>query len=40
MPEGLEKELSKQDLADLFAYLTVNDPPHKQCQAMSPPRFP
>jgi putative heme-binding domain-containing protein len=27
MPEGLEKELSKQDLADLIAYLTAQRPP-------------
>ncbi len=27
MPEGLEKELSKQDLADVIAYLTAAKPP-------------
>jgi putative heme-binding domain-containing protein len=26
MPEGLEKELSKQDVADLIAYLTTQVP--------------
>jgi putative membrane-bound dehydrogenase-like protein len=29
MPEGLEKELSKQDVADLIAYLTAQTPPPK-----------
>jgi putative membrane-bound dehydrogenase-like protein len=29
MPEGLEKELSKQDVADLIAYLTAQGPPPK-----------
>jgi len=30
MPEGLEKELSKQDVADLIAYLTAREPPAKR----------
>jgi putative membrane-bound dehydrogenase-like protein len=30
MPEGLEKELSKQDVADLIAYLTAQAPPSKR----------
>ena len=36
MPEGLEKDISKQDAADLFAYLTANDPPHKKLQGNDP----
>ena len=27
MPEGLEKDLTPRDLADLVAYLTVTGPP-------------
>ncbi len=30
MPEGLEKELTKQDIADVIAYLTKLPPPPKQ----------
>jgi putative heme-binding domain-containing protein len=30
MPEGLEKELNKQDIADLIAYLTKSSPPPKR----------
>jgi putative membrane-bound dehydrogenase-like protein len=29
MPDGLEKDLPPQDAADLLAYLTAADPPHK-----------
>jgi putative membrane-bound dehydrogenase-like protein len=29
MPEGLEKDINKQEMADLIAYLTANAPPHK-----------
>ena len=36
MPEGLEKEVSKQDAADLVAYLTAADPPHKKIAGNSP----
>jgi putative heme-binding domain-containing protein len=36
MPEGLEKEVSKQDAADLLAYLTANEPPHKQLAGNAP----
>ena len=36
MPEGLEKDVSKQDIADLFAYLTANDPPHKKLAGNDP----
>jgi putative heme-binding domain-containing protein len=30
MPEGLEKELTKQDVADLIAYLTAQAPPKRK----------
>ncbi len=36
MPEGLEKEITRQDAADLFAYLTANDPPHKKLPGNNP----
>jgi putative heme-binding domain-containing protein len=36
MPEGLEKDVSKQDAADLIAYLTATDPPHKTLAGNSP----
>ena len=36
MPEGLEKELTKQGVADLFAYLTANEPPHKKLEGNDP----
>jgi putative membrane-bound dehydrogenase-like protein len=36
MPEGLEKDLSKQDLADVIAYLTANSPPPKQLAGNTP----
>jgi hypothetical protein len=36
MPEGLEKEVSKQDAANLIAYLTATDPPHKKLPGNSP----
>lgn len=36
MPEGLEKDVSKQDAADLIAYLTANDPPHKRLVGNEP----
>jgi putative membrane-bound dehydrogenase-like protein len=36
MPEGLEKDLSKQDLADLIAYLTSNGPPRKELPGNKP----
>jgi putative heme-binding domain-containing protein len=36
MPEGLEKELSKQDLADLIAYLTDQGPPPKRLPGNDP----
>jgi putative heme-binding domain-containing protein len=36
MPEGLEKELSKPDLADLIAYLTANGPPPKRVPGNEP----
>jgi putative membrane-bound dehydrogenase-like protein len=36
MPEGLEKELTKQDLADLIAYLTVQDAPPKRFPGNEP----
>jgi putative membrane-bound dehydrogenase-like protein len=36
MPEGLEKELTKQDLADVIAYLTAQDAPPKQFAGNEP----
>jgi putative membrane-bound dehydrogenase-like protein len=36
MPEGLEKDVSKQDMADLLAYLTAQDPPHKKLAGNDP----
>ena len=36
MPEGLEKDISKQDVADLFAYLTANEPPPKKLTGNEP----
>src|SRR5204863_5574686 len=36
MPEGLEKDVSKQDMADLFAYLTAADPPHRSFPGNTP----
>jgi putative heme-binding domain-containing protein len=36
MPEGLEKDLSKQEVSDLIAYLTANDPPHKRLAGNEP----
>ncbi|MBX9584236.1 MAG: c-type cytochrome, partial [Gemmataceae bacterium] len=36
MPEGLEKDLSPQDAADLVAYLTTSDPPHKSLPGNEP----
>lgn len=36
MPEGLEKDLRPQDLADLVAYLTAADPPHKPLAGNTP----
>ena len=36
MPEGLEKDLTKQDVADLVAYLTINEPPHKKLPGNEP----
>jgi putative membrane-bound dehydrogenase-like protein len=36
MPEGLEKELTKQDIADLLAYLMANDVSHKKLPGNSP----
>lgn len=36
MPEGLEKDLPPQDLADLVAYLTAADPPPKRLAGNDP----
>jgi putative membrane-bound dehydrogenase-like protein len=36
MPEGLEKDIGKQDMADLIAYLTANEPPHKTLAGNTP----
>ncbi|VTR95429.1 membrane-bound dehydrogenase : Uncharacterized protein OS=Planctomyces maris DSM 8797 GN=PM8797T_16413 PE=4 SV=1: Ceramidase_alk: Cytochrom_C [Gemmata massiliana] len=36
MPEGLEKDVAKQDMADLIAYLTANEPPHKAFAGNAP----
>src|SRR5262249_31472858 len=36
MPEGLEKDLSKQDLADVIAYLAANGAPPKQFPGNKP----
>ncbi|MBN9122190.1 MAG: neutral/alkaline non-lysosomal ceramidase N-terminal domain-containing protein [Planctomycetes bacterium] len=36
MPEGLEKDIAKQDMADLLAYLTANEPPHKKLAGNEP----
>ncbi|HVL15308.1 MAG TPA: c-type cytochrome, partial [Gemmata sp.] len=36
MPEGLEKEVSKQDAADLLAYLTASEPKPKQLSGNHP----
>ncbi|MBX9622486.1 MAG: c-type cytochrome [Gemmataceae bacterium] len=36
MPEGLEKDLPPQDLADLVAYLTTSDAPHKRLDGNEP----
>jgi len=36
MPEGLEKDLKPQDLADLIAYLTAAGPPPKQLPGNKP----
>ncbi len=36
MPEGLEKDVTKQDAADLIAYLTAHDPPHKKLAGNDP----
>jgi putative membrane-bound dehydrogenase-like protein len=36
MPEGLEKDVPKQDMADLLAYLTANEPPHKKLVGNEP----
>jgi putative membrane-bound dehydrogenase-like protein len=36
MPEGLEKDVNKQDMADLLAYLSANDPPHKKLPGNEP----
>ncbi len=36
MPEGLEKDISKQDMADLLAYLGQLGPPPKQMPGNSP----
>jgi putative heme-binding domain-containing protein len=35
MPEGLEKDLSKQAMADLIVYLTANNPAPKRIQGTS-----
>src|SRR5262249_8067349 len=36
MPEGLEKDINKQELADLIAYLTSNAPPAKKVAGNQP----
>lgn len=36
MPEGLEKDVTRQDMADLLAYLTAHDPPHKKLAGNDP----
>lgn len=36
MPEGLEKDISKQDAADLIAYLTSAEPPAKKLPGNDP----
>jgi putative membrane-bound dehydrogenase-like protein len=36
MPEGLEKDVTKQDMADLLTYLTAHDPPHKKLPGNEP----
>ena len=36
MPEGLEKDVPKPDMADLLAYLTARDPPHKKLAGNEP----
>jgi len=36
MPEGLEKDVSKPDMADLLAYLTRREPPHKKLAGNDP----
>ena len=36
MPDGLEKDLPPQDVADLFAYLTAADPPHRRLAGNEP----
>jgi putative membrane-bound dehydrogenase-like protein len=36
MPEGLEKDITKQDMADLLAYLTAASPPHKKVAGNDP----
>jgi len=36
MPEGLEKDLTRQDLADVMAYLRVSGPPRKELAGNKP----
>ncbi len=36
MPEGLEKDVAKQDMADLIVYLTAHEPPHKKLPGNDP----
>jgi putative heme-binding domain-containing protein len=36
MPEGLEKDVNKQEMADLIAYLTANAPPAKKVAGNQP----
>jgi putative heme-binding domain-containing protein len=36
MPEGLEKDLTRQDLVDVIAYLMPQDPPPKHCPGNQP----
>lgn len=36
MPEGLEKDVAKQDMADLLAYLTANEPLPKKLSGNAP----
>jgi putative membrane-bound dehydrogenase-like protein len=36
MPEGLEKDVPPQDMADLLAYLSAADPPHKKVPGNDP----
>jgi hypothetical protein len=36
MPDGLEKDLSKQDLADVIAYLRTTGPPRKEFPGNKP----